>query len=138
MIANEETRKSLENTITKISNLELTKLNSQDATNIAFMVRMAGGVKEGFKARKAQKAIEQSKVDNGKAYVDYSYKDGENVVQGEPILVTEDTNLSIRSLKDQILTKLNEGRTDETKLKAEDISIAEADKKWYQGLGDTK
>lgn len=137
MIANEETRKSLENTITKISNLELTKLNSQDATNIAFMVRMAGGVKEGFKAKKAQKAIEQSKVDNASAYVDYSYKEGENVVQGEPILVTKDTNLSIKSLKDQILTKLNEGRTDETKLKAEDINIAEADKKWYQGLGDT-
>lgn len=126
MIINDETRKSLENTVQKLSNGEITKLNSQDFTNVAFMLRMAGGVKEGVANRKYNKALKQNRIDNGKHYVEYSYKDGESVIEKQKFYIDENTDISVKSIKEKILADLNNGKPEEQKIKLEDITVPEA------------
>ena len=130
MITNEETRQSLSNTISKIGNGEITKLNSQDFTNIAFMVRLAGGAKEGINRHKYNKALKQSKIDNGEYVVHYTYKEGTTERPGKYVVKNFDENNipTVKSIKEQILEELNQNQPSTAKFTAEDITVPEAGK----------
>lgn len=130
MIANDETRQSLSNTISKIGNGEITKLNSQDFTNIAFMVRLAGGAKEGIDRHKYNKALKQSKIDNGEHVVHYTYKEGTTEKSGKYVVKNFDENNipTVKSIKEQILEELNKNQPATAKFTAEDITVPEAGK----------
>lgn len=130
MLANDETRQSLSNTINKIGNGEITKLNSQDFTNIAFMVRLAGGVKEGIGRHKYNKALKQSRIDNGEHVVHYTYKEGTTEKAGKYTVKNFDENNlpTVKSIKESILEELNQHQPSTAKFTAEDINVPEAGK----------
>ena len=130
MLANDETRQSLSNTISKIGNGEITKLNSQDFTNIAFMVRLAGGVKEGVGRHKYNKALKQSRIDNGEHVVHYTYKEGTTEKTGKYTVKNFDENNlpTVKSIKESILEELNQNQPATAKFTAEDINVPEAGK----------
>lgn len=134
MIANEETRKSLENTVSKLTNFEFASLNSQDATNIAFMVRLVAGVKDGISSRKSNKEIQKVQEGKREKFVNYSYKVGDTTKSGKLPITEETTSLEIPSLKESILKQLNEGREEVNKIKAEDITIPTVKKKGISKL----
>lgn len=128
IINDDNSRKSIMNTLDKVQHMRISDINSQDLTNLAFIGRTLIGAKMGFKSMKDKASKGVTKMRNKAsevAEVKYQIKDQEatnmSLVRGSG---KQKVDPDIKAIKQRIVDEYNKGlKEGEKAITLEDVTI---------------